>query len=376
MAPTDRFAVLAPSWSRDGTGKSVAERMRQPAEGERGQKRSVAELMKQSGGSSPPSQDKGRNGGRARDEVFSEINTLLSTNSTLQLADFDYRIRQHLHALLGSGGREKLHNALETINKATSKRSRHDVKNWPAYLRKLLTKFEEDIAFDKALDKDRQARAQAHVEKAPGVENETGSKKTTPRELSDEEEQEAWMEALDKNLSKEDQWLNEIHTVDARQRTPSPPKEAPPPPPKELALRIQQQSCPSPVQPACQPPHKAPAQAPPFEGRSAHAPSQRPPTTPPRRPSAVPATPPPPMPPPMPQTTPSKVLSKPPTEPPRGSPESYLRASCPQSPLKTQTHSAQQCHANGKHASSATLDFPLEAWASWLHCPPQHVAAN
>merc|ERR1719399_2714040 len=120
--------------------------------------------MNQASELSHTTQEKAQIGGRARDEVFSEITILLTRNSTLQLADFDYRIRQHLHALLGSGGREKLHNALESINGAISKKSRHDVKNWPAYLRKLLTKFEADVALDKALEKDREERAQAVAE--------------------------------------------------------------------------------------------------------------------------------------------------------------------------------------------------------------------
>merc|ERR1719183_301018 len=163
---------------------------------------------------------------RARDEVFAEIRALLDTNSALQLTDFDYRIRQHLHALLGSGGRQRLHEALEAIRTATARKTRKEVKNWPAYLGKLLKKNDDDIAW-----KDREARARARVEKAAaeataGDGSGKDSKKTTPRESSEED---AWAEAMSKDLSDEDQWLSEF----AAASPPSPKKEKQVPPPKE-----------------------------------------------------------------------------------------------------------------------------------------------
>merc|ERR1719183_3139836 len=164
------------------------------------------------------SEEKVGPGSRARDEVFAEIRALLDTNSALQLTDFDYRIRQHLHALLGSGGRQRLHEALEAIRTATARKTRKEVKNWPAYLGKLLKKNDDDIAW-----KDREARARARVERAaaettPGDGSEKDSKKTTPRELSEED---AWAEAMSKDLSDEDQWFNEF----AAAAPPSPKKE-------------------------------------------------------------------------------------------------------------------------------------------------------
>jgi hypothetical protein len=277
--------------------------------------------MKQASELSHTVQEKVQIGGRARDEVFSEVNTLLDRNSVLQIADFDYRIRQHLHALLGSGGREKLHSALESINSATSKKSRHDVKNWPAYLRKLLTKFEADFALDKALEKDREERAQAVAEYNACAKQQTSedaassdeslarevddSKKSTPRllsdeeekgsppkELSDEEEQDAWIEALDKKLSAEDQWLSEIVAIGSRHRQPPPPKEAPPPPPKEM-LR------------------------------------------------------------------PSVPLAKPPMQPPSCLPPAQM-----------------ELQASHGKPSTTVLDFPLEHWAAWLSSPSRHIVVN
>merc|ERR1711998_547155 len=96
-----------------------------------------------------------------------------------------------------------------------------------------------DIALDKALEKDREERAQAVAESTacakqqptgdavtldessardenssktstPGLLSDEDDRGSTPKELSDEEEQDAWIEALDKSLSADDQWLNEI----------------------------------------------------------------------------------------------------------------------------------------------------------------------
>lgn len=95
---------------------------------------------------------------RAKDEVFAEIRNFVDSNSALQMADFDYRVRQHLHALYGSGGRSRVHDALELVHKATMQKSREAVRNWPAYIRTLLKKFDSDLAV-----KDREARAHARI---------------------------------------------------------------------------------------------------------------------------------------------------------------------------------------------------------------------
>lgn len=373
-----RFAALAPSKEAQhtsatgrkkelGNGRqqklSVAELMRQPAENakkdeRRPSKQSSVEPVRQT--EEVLAVDDKKSGGRARDDVFSEIRDLLDTNSTLQLADFDYRIRQHLHALLGSGGRQKLHDALKAINLATSKKERRDVKNWPAYLRKLLTKFEEEIAW-----KDREARARARVEKAAEESATAGkssdSKSSSSEELSEGDEEEAWLSVLNKELPADDQWLKDLSTTETKQHTPPPPPtEAPPPPPQEIARTQKLQGMP-PAQPLVMPPAAPPQRAPIVPPAQNHTSSKQAPSTPPpafppcmkaqdvRRDSCL------------------QGPCKPPTAPPAASPESYLKARSAQatssSLLATQP---QPLH----------LNFSLEQWSAWIHCRPQHIAAN
>ncbi|CAK9081307.1 unnamed protein product, partial [Durusdinium trenchii] len=81
---------------------------------------------------------------RAKDEVFEEIRNVLNANPALQIGFFDARVRQQLHALLGSGGRPRLKAALTFIHTCTMHKTRQDVKNWPAYLLTLLKKFDSD----------------------------------------------------------------------------------------------------------------------------------------------------------------------------------------------------------------------------------------
>jgi hypothetical protein len=52
--------------------------------------------------------------------------------------DFDYRVRQHLHALHGSRGQQGLSDAFEAIKVASTDKTREDIANWPAYLCTLL----------------------------------------------------------------------------------------------------------------------------------------------------------------------------------------------------------------------------------------------
>lgn len=413
--PSDRFADLAPDRTpTEGRTRSFSDRMpeRRPrtfsdrtkqhsfedrAPQRKGSKegKSVAELMRQRDEASSDSEDKKGGGGRARDEVFSEIIAVLKTNSIIQLADFDYRIRQHLHAMLGSGGRQKLHDALKAINDATAKKTRNDVKNWPAYLRKLLTKFEEDRA-----SKDREARAQARVEQAAVETAAVGDKEAALEEFfsDQEDEEEAWLQVLDQDLSEKDKWLNSV-AVDVQQSTskppppteapPPPPTEAPPPPPKELAASMKQQAAMSSepqgalakdVRPIFPAPTK-----PPMQKACSQAPPMPPPALPPSMMGQKPA-----------EGKQMQMLSKPPMEPPRVSPESYLKKTSAQTPacptlLQNQVQSLHrqfqqqqpfdaslvaECISNQKDDSSTSLDFPLEAWAAWLTPSPLHVAAN
>ncbi|CAE7227037.1 unnamed protein product, partial [Symbiodinium pilosum] len=85
---------------------------------------------------------------RAKDEVFEEIRVILGMNSALQHQFFDARVRQHLHALHGSGGRSRLKAALQMVHQSTMNKSRQDVKNWPAYLVTLLKKFDAKLDAD------------------------------------------------------------------------------------------------------------------------------------------------------------------------------------------------------------------------------------
>jgi len=103
----------------------------------------------------------GAAGTRIKDEIFSEIRRLIDGRPALLLADFDFRVRQHLHALYGAGGKERMCSALATIGEATKSKDRHAVKNWPAYILCLLKKFDQDVG-----SKEREARSEARVKSA------------------------------------------------------------------------------------------------------------------------------------------------------------------------------------------------------------------
>jgi len=94
------------------------------------------------GGHKAPAAAEAGEGTRAKDEVFSEITLLLEANTAIHWADFDFRVRQQLHALYGTGGAKSLHGALSTIHKMTMNKARENVRNWPAYLLTLLRKFD------------------------------------------------------------------------------------------------------------------------------------------------------------------------------------------------------------------------------------------
>ncbi|CAE7264841.1 unnamed protein product [Symbiodinium microadriaticum] len=137
---------------------------------------------------------------RVKDEVFEEIRAVLSVNAcalvscsasaelmvkgheeaVLQHQFFDARVRQHLHALHGSGGRARLKAALQMVHQCTMNKTRQDVKNWPAYLVTLLKKFDADAAA--APPQDRQER----LEEKKGV-GSASTASTTPEKLSGQE---------------------------------------------------------------------------------------------------------------------------------------------------------------------------------------------
>ncbi|CAK9088319.1 unnamed protein product [Durusdinium trenchii] len=84
----------------------------------------------------------GAGSARPKEEVFEEIQHVLKQSPVLQLQFFDFRVRQHLHALFGTGGRQRLKAALTMVHARTMHRTRQDVKNWPAYLVTLLKNFD------------------------------------------------------------------------------------------------------------------------------------------------------------------------------------------------------------------------------------------
>jgi len=428
-APTNQHSRSDCEWRRQPSGTSET---RTP------EKRSVAESMKRSGDPSPLTEEKGRNGGRARDDVLSEIRLLTEGNSALEQVDFDYGVRQHLHAFLGQGGRQKLHDALEMIKTATAKKTRSSVKNWPAYLRKLLKGFGETLALKEREVREQACREQVAVIKAMACAG-TGSDSTkTPSEElcgEDEDEAEAWMEALNKSLSDNDQWLNDLAIDPSVPAAPPPPQQAPPPaPPKESASPYPHRSPLSPpgleqprcaVQPFHQPPTQPPTQADWILSQLlTQGPPQHPPTmppavppmmpsmmqTPPKVPPNMPPTPPPALPPTHQQArhaTSSQdqgllnlLFSQAPTEPPRFSPEPRFRAPFAQAPTLPPSHptflerqalqQAQQQHyyanwladsrSSGEAAPahstpSKTLKFPIEDWAAFAS-PQKHVPAR
>lgn len=98
---------------------------------------------------------------RAKDVVFAEIRGVLEICPVLQSTDFDFRIRQQLHAFHGAGGRARIHEAMVWIKNSTQSKLRSSVKNWPAYILALLKKFEMEAASN-----DRQARARQRVAEA------------------------------------------------------------------------------------------------------------------------------------------------------------------------------------------------------------------
>lgn len=371
---------------------------------------------------------------RARDEVFAEIKQLLEGNPALQLVDFDYRVRQHLHAILGAGGQERLHSALVTIHNATATKTRRDVKNWPAYIGKLLSKFSDEIS-----QKNRNMHVQALVAQAvppslPNDKSKAASKEAASEEHSDEEawiealakskagpkeaasseqsEEEAWIEALDKELSDEDQWLNDLAKKDESEQS-SPRKES------RASPTLSQQRPEGPQKPfACMPPLSLPPQEPP---RIQMLPQQEccmqgAPRQPPVLPHTTPMPPPPAHPPVLPFASSKNLQAQPPmvpptqppcsqppkaplTQPPMGPPKLnskiLLETSPVQPPSKPPSLQPQAHHetqllsekqqslpvrmpemwAHGEKAPDV-LDFPLESWAAWLRFPPQPATCH
>lgn len=92
-----------------------------------------------------------------KEDVLKELDALLQTNKTLQRADFDGRARQCLHAIHSIGGQQKVKDAMTMIHLATLQKTRGSVRNWPAWVSKLLRKFFEDLTAELRNERQRAA---------------------------------------------------------------------------------------------------------------------------------------------------------------------------------------------------------------------------
>lgn len=357
-AAEDRFAALKPnedsgtSHGQKGGNRRQHQQQQQPEPWYQTQRRDSEVSNFSDDGEADES-----SAGRAKDVIFTEIKSLVETNSCLVTGDFDFRVRQHLHAFYGSGGRERVRDCLVSIHESTKSKTRQSVKNWPAYLGALMKKFDADSATG-----DREARARARVAAAraaaatsnsPPKDNEAGANTDALSEVA------AKPAAMTPRDGMED--------IKASQRTP----------PRQLEEQVEQRQSPplaapmgvvaeasAPQQPKLinefsqlQPPtlQALPPQAQPqHHAQQVQAPEPRPPTQPPSQPPLQPPTRPPAQPP-----------SLPPMEPPQLPPH-YL----PQHVEHQTAPAPMPDWLAAPVKRPLVLDFPLEAWAAWLRSPP------
>lgn len=76
--------------------------------------------------------------GRAKDEIDTEISAAVDNSGQLSRSDFDSLVRQHLHALHCLGGVLLVREALANVKTTIVDKHRESVKNWSAYLVRLL----------------------------------------------------------------------------------------------------------------------------------------------------------------------------------------------------------------------------------------------
>lgn len=227
MTSEERFGALAPSAEQHTTARRRPREQRDSWHHSNG---STEEVQVKSLGKPEDGAQM-----RAKDVIFAEIRSLCQSNPTLQVSDFDYRVRQHLHAIYGSGGLQRLIDGLAAVHTATAQKQRSDVKNWPAYLGGLLRKF---------------ASGEVHEAKPPQEEQQqhTQHEAKPPRE--------------------------EQHQQTQREEKPPMPTEAPPcmppptPPPKQPPLSIPPTMAPS------RPPTMAPSRPPQWTPHSTSAPKE------------------------------------------------------------------------------------------------------
>jgi len=184
------FEVIAsPSNSKTG-GTTLACSSQGPESGRQAPRRSIVDASANTGAGSsgatpvkskmtkgqfPAKSDKdGQETHRNRDDVRNEILDVLKGCGCLQQEDFDFKVRQHLHAILGNSGRVKLHEALVAVSEISAKKKRTDVRNWAAYIVKILQSFhngasaadvEEEVAEGRGAKADEMQYAMAEIQR-------------------------------------------------------------------------------------------------------------------------------------------------------------------------------------------------------------------
>lgn len=135
----DRFAAAFESIAERPKGKGRARR--EPRDhGEGGASPTLRAGNPGEGGDTP-------NSSKPAAVIHKQIVSIVEKNSALQLADFDFRVRQHFHAVYGQGGEERLAAAASFIRTATMSKERESVRSWPAFIVALLRRFEQECPY-------------------------------------------------------------------------------------------------------------------------------------------------------------------------------------------------------------------------------------
>lgn len=139
---------------------------------------------------SPAKSDKdGQETHRNRDEVRNQILDVVKGSACLQQVDFDFKVRQHLHAILCHSGQAKLREALVAVSDISAKKKRTDVRNWAAYIVKILQSFHSDasaaaveqVAEDEGAKANELSNAMAEIQR---LKEELAAKEELPRDAA------------------------------------------------------------------------------------------------------------------------------------------------------------------------------------------------
>jgi hypothetical protein len=149
-------------------------------------KNSASTVVDLSSNESTPTNTVSKKDLRPSEVIFVEIRNVVERNSALQLQDFDFRVRQHLHSSFTKGGVERLTAAVSFVHQATLNKERKDVKCWPAFIIKLLQRFEQEQPLDgrqqRHLERLAAAAQETKVDEAPRVEeNEATNSANAPQ---------------------------------------------------------------------------------------------------------------------------------------------------------------------------------------------------